>query len=227
MAIEIIGAGLGRTGTMSLRSALVQLGYPCYHMMDLMFDPARKGDVDFWLEVADDPDRPDRDWNRVFSGLRATVDFPACAAWRGLAAAYPDAKVILTRHPRGAEAWYDSNRATIYSGTGFESRSEFGAKFNAMMDSLVWGRLLDDSMDDRARAIERYNAHLEEVRAGIPADRLLDFSVDQGWEPLCDFLGVPVPETPFPQVNEREHMARITSRLQLMRRLGAAAKAKK
>lgn len=217
MALEILGVGLGRTGTLSLRTALDQLGYPCYHMLDVLFDRKRKSDVDFWLEVSNDPAKVDRDWSRVFDGLTASVDYPACGAWRALADAYPDAKVILTEHPRGAEAWYQSNIATIYTGTGHDARSDFGKKINEMMDRLIWNGLLEGAMEDREAALQRYGDHIEEVKATIPADRLLVFRVDQGWEPLCAFLDLPVPENPFPNVNEREQMAKITARLKRMR----------
>lgn len=220
MKLDLIGTGLGRTGTLSLRSALETLGYPCYHMVDLLFDPYRKGDVDFWLEVAENPEQIERDWTRVFAGYRATVDYPSCTVWRQLAQAYPEARLIFTHHPRGAKGWYDSTRATIYSGTGFEAGTDFGAKVNAMMDALVWHGLMQDTMDDESRAIARYNAHFEEVRDTVPADRLLVYSVEEGWGPLCAFLGVPVPDEPFPQVNGREHMTRMTARLQRMRSFG-------
>jgi hypothetical protein len=217
MQLQVIGTGLGRTGTLSLKTALGLLGYPCYHMFDLLFDPQRKGDVDFWLEVAGDPARIDHDWNRVFADYRATVDFPSCAVWRPLIAAHPGAKVVFTHHPRGAKGWYASARATIYSGTGFDAGSAFGTKVNSMLDQLVWHGLMQDTMEDEARAIARYNSHFEEVRDPVPADRLLVYSVDQGWDPLCAFLELPVPAGGFPQVNDRQQMARITSRLQRMR----------
>lgn len=149
MPLDVIGAGFGRTGTFSLRTALNKLGFPCYHMMDVLFDPAHKSDVDFWLEVAEDPARADRDWTRVFAGVSATVDYPACAAWRGMVAANPQAKVIATLHPRGAAAWFESTRNTIYAGTGLDAGSCFGAKINAMMDRLVWHGMLQGTMEHR------------------------------------------------------------------------------
>lgn len=225
MTLDIIGAGLGRSGTMSLRAALGRLGYPCYHMNAVLFEPAHKSDVDFWLEVAEDPGKVDRDWARVYGNVRATVDFPGCTVWRALIQAFPAAKVIFTHHPKGAQGWYDSTRATIYSGTGFEAGTTFGGKVNRMMDSLVWHHMMQDTMDDEAAAIARYQAHFEEVRDTVPAERLLIYSVDQGWGPLCAFLGEDVPEEPFPQVNAREHMARITARLQRMRSFGPRAEA--
>ena len=189
-------------------------------MLDLLFDQYRKADVDFWLEVAEDPKVVNRDWLRVFSGYRATVDFPSCTVWQQLAQAYPEAKIIFSHHPRGPKGWYDSTRATIYSGTGFEAGTAFGAKVNKMIDALVWNGMMEGTMEDEPRAIARYNAHFEEVRDTVPADRLLIYSVDQGWGPLCAFLGVPVPDEAFPQVNQREQMARTTERLLRMRNFG-------
>ena len=219
MTVKIIGAGFGRTGTSSVARALEMLGLPCYHMQDVMFDPAHKGDVDFWLDAVADPDRPDRDWTKALHGKPATLDYPACAAWRGLARAYPQAKVLLTLHPGGAQAWYRSTMGTIYKGTDQHSASEFGARMNAMMDGLVWNGLLQGTMEDPAAAMARYEAHVAEVRAEIAPERLLVFSADQGWGPLCDFLGLPVPEGDFPRLNDREEMARTMARLDRMRRL--------
>lgn len=223
MPLRIIGAGFGRTGTSSVAEALRQLGYPCYHMNDVLFDPRRKADVDFWRGVVADPAAAGRDWGRVLGGLRATMDFPACAAWRGLARAFPTARVLLTLHPRGAEAWYDSALRTIYQGTGLGAASVFGGKVNDMLDRLIWDGLLQGTMDSREAALARYEAHIAEVRAEIDPGRLLVFSADQGWAPLCAFLGHPVPDRAFPNVNSGEEMARRLRRLNMMRPLGPAA----
>ncbi len=212
LTLDIIGAGFGRTGTSSLRAALEALGYPCYHMSDLLFRPERKPDVAFWHEVAEAPDAA-HDWDRVFGHVRATVDFPGCAVWRRLAHDHPAAKVILTLHPGGAGAWYDSCRKTIYVGTGLDAATAFGRTFNAMMDRLVWNGLLQGTMEDRSAAIARYEAHAAEVRDTVPADRLLVFAADQGWDPLCAFLGQPVPDLPFPKANDREAMSRTMDRV--------------
>lgn len=219
MGLNIIGAGLGRTGTLSLRAALRLLGHECYHMFDLLFAPDHRRDLDFWLEVAEDPDRADRDWGRVFDGMTAAVDFPASAAWRGLVAANPQGKVILTTHPGGLDAWYDSARATIYNGVGQDAHTNFGAGINAVMDRLVWNGLMRGTMEDREAAIARHAAHLDEVQDTVPADRLLVYSVDQGWGPLCEFLGLPAPDVPFPRLNDRREMAKLTDRLALVRSL--------
>jgi hypothetical protein len=219
MSLEIIGAGFGRTGTLSIRKALSDLGYPCYHMFDVLFDPRRKADIDFWTEVADAPDAP-HDWERVFGGLRATVDFPACAVWRQLVRDHPEAKVLLTLHARGARAWAESTRGTIYVGTGMEAGTAFARKVNDVMDRLVWHGMLGGAMDDGDAAARAYEAHIEEVRDTVPASRLLLFSADQGWGPLCAFLGQPVPDRPFPNINNRDEMGRIMARLERLRSFG-------
>lgn len=209
MPLEIIGVGFGRTGTDSTRMALNRLGYPCYHMKEIL--EVHRDHLGFWSEVAAAPPGVQHDWERVFAQYRAAVDNPAAAVWRELVTAYPDAKVLLTLHPGGAEAWYRSTWETIYSG---ERRWQWRVlellpplkRLATMVRELVWKRFLGGSMPDRDRAIERYEAHTEEVRAEIPADRLLVFQVDQGWEPLCRFLGVQAPEEPFPRVNDRAEM---------------------
>ena len=220
MTLDIIGAGLGRTGTLSLRTALQHLGYPCGHMMDVMFDQSRKTDVDFWLQVADAPDSAGHDWSNILTNRRALVDFPACGAWRGLVKAFPDAKVIFTLHPKGPEGWYDSTKATIYAGTDLDAGTAFGKKINAMMDKLIWNGLMQGTMENRDAALIRYQSHLDEVRATVPADRLLVYTVTEGWGPLCAFLNIPEPAEPFPQVNGREEMARVTQRLKRMQGFG-------
>lgn len=215
MPLKIIGAGFGRTGTTSVAEALRQLGYPCYHMKDVLFDPRHKGDVDFWLGV--DETTPQDAWERVFAGYTATVDFPGCAAWRALARAFPQARVLLTLHPKGAEGWYDSTVRTIYQGTGLGASTEFGGKVNAMLDRLVWNGMLQGAMASRETALARYEAHIAEVRAEIAPERLLVFSADQGWAPFCAFLGHPVPDRPFPNVNSGDEMGRRLRRLNMMR----------
>src|SRR5579863_4286375 len=107
MGLKIIGAGYGRTGTLSTYTALNKLGYPCYHMVEVFKNKANKSHLDFWNTVANAPEA-EHDWNKVFENYTAAVDNPACCVWKDLMKAYPDAKVILTLHPRGPEAWYES-----------------------------------------------------------------------------------------------------------------------
>lgn len=209
MPLQIIGAGFGRTGTMSLMTALNELGFPCYHMIEVIGNKDNRSHLDFWRKVANAPAGAQQDWEQVFAHYKAAVDNPACCVWRELAQAYPDAKIILTLHPRGADAWYDSTIDTIYSSNKMwqfkllEIFTPFGRKFGDMSSKLIWGRSHRNTMEDRQAAIQRYEEHAKEVQAELPPERLLVFSVDQGWEPLCRFLGLPVPATPFPDVNDR------------------------
>ncbi|MEZ5669994.1 MAG: sulfotransferase [Alphaproteobacteria bacterium] len=209
MALQLIGAGFGRTGTMSTYVALNRLGLPCYHMIEVVRNKANKDHLDFWRRVANGPAGAQHDWERVFAGYAAAIDNPACCVWRELAQAYPDAKVLLTLHPRGADAWFESTIDTIYfTETAWQFKvlalfTPFGRKFGDMSRKLIWQRSHRGTMPDRAAAVAHYNRHIEEVKAAVPADRLLVFSVDQGWAPLCEFLGVPVPDEPFPNVNDR------------------------
>jgi len=209
MPLEIIGAGFGRTGTASVATALGQLGYPCYHMYEVVKNPENKSHLDFWHRVANTPPGTAHDWEQVFGNYTAAVDNPACCVWRELTEAYPDARVLLTLHPRGPEAWYESTMETIYFTEVMwqfkllERVTPWGRKFGQMSRKLIWQRSHRGTMEDRDQAIARYRQHVEEVKTAVPEDRLLVYSVDQGWDPLCAFLGVPRPETPFPNVNDR------------------------
>lgn len=209
MALKIVGAGFGRTGTMSTKAALDLLGFPCYHMKEVIINKENKSHLDFWRKVANSPPGTQQNWNQVFAKYTATVDNPGCCVWRELLAAYPDAKVVLTLHPRGPEAWYDTTIDTIYFSENMwqfkvlEWLTPFGRKFGDMSHKLIWQRSLQGTMNDRTKAIARYNAHVEELKSAVPADRLLIFRVDQGWAPLCAFLGVPQPDTQFPNLNDR------------------------
>jgi hypothetical protein len=209
MALEIIGAGFGRTGTTSLYMALNQLGFPCYHMFELAKNKANRSHFDFWHKVANTPAGTQHDWEKVFANYTAAVDNPACCVWQELLVANPDAKVILSLHPRGPEAWYDSTVETIYfTETMWQFRvvkivMPFGRKLGDMLTKLVWQRSHRGSMNDRTQAIAHYKKHEESVKSAVPGDRLLIFSADQGWGPLCGFLGVPLPAGAFPEANDR------------------------
>lgn len=214
MALKIIGAGFGRTGTNSLYTALRQLGFPCYHMLEVIENRQNKSHMDFWCKVADSPPGTQHDWEQVFARYTATVDNPASCVWRELIVAYPDAKVLLTLHPGGPEAWYESTLQTIYfTESAWQFRvlggvAPFARKMRDMCHKLVWQRFHQGTMRDRGAALARYRQHIDEVKAAVPPQRLLVFSADQGWQPLCDFLGVPVPAAPFPNVNDRAEFQR-------------------
>jgi len=211
MSLKIIGAGLGRTGTLSLQHALNELGYPCYHMTEVFKKP-NKNHIDFWLKVSEEPIGTPHNWNDVLQNYTATVDYPTTCVWEELVETYPTAKVILTLHPKGPEGWYKSTIDTIYANEKMWEIKVLGFiipflnKMKKMTANLVWKRFLQGAMENKAAAINIYQEHLTKVKNRIPADRLLVFSVDQGWKPLCDFLGKEVPTIDFPRVNDKAEM---------------------
>jgi hypothetical protein len=200
--LKVIGAGFGRTGTSSLKIALEQLGFGrCYHFRNMLAD----WHVPRWRAILGGAPA---DWDRVLRGYASTADFPAVACYRELAAHYPEARVILsTRDPAD---WYRSTRDTLLPLRRALPTwlPPFGL-IAEVTDKLIWQGAFEGRFDDREAMLERYARHVAEVRAAIPAQRLLVFDVRDGWEPLCAFLGVPVPSIPFPRVNDAPHMRRI------------------
>jgi hypothetical protein len=200
MALKVIGSGLGRTGTLSTKLALEQLGFgPTHHMVEVFMNPQT---VPLWVDAGDG--KPD--WDAIFAGYNSMVDHPGCIHWRSLAAFYPDAKVLHT--VREPEKWYESTQATI-----FGPRPPGGTRPPAMerfMEQLYgW---YGGDVHDRRTMLEVFERHTAEVVAEIPKERLLVFDVREGWEPLCAFLGVPVPDTPYPRENStRQFQAAMTS----------------
>ena len=198
MGLAVIGAGFGRTGTLSLKTALETLGFgPCYHMVEVFAHPEH---LPLWTSVIDGNGS---DWNGLFGAYRASVDWPACHFYAELADFYPEAKVVLSL--RDPERWYDSMRETILPSLSARDSADHPAAPAAAMAKIA-GIIsrdtfnMDFSKDNVIAAFERHNA---EVRRRIPAQRLLVFEAAQGWEPLCAHLGVPVPDQPFPRVNDR------------------------
>lgn len=199
MTIEVIGAGFGRTGTMSLKLALEKLGFDkCYHMYELLQHPDHVG---LWHQATrGEP----VDWHALFQGYRATVDWPSCNFWEAQLEQFPDARVVLSE--RDPERWYDSVMNTIYPGSLQRRESEDPADraWADMAFELIWDGTFHGRIEDREHAIDVYLAHNEYVKSHAPADRLLVFEASQGWEPLCAFLGTPVPDEPYPRVNTTE-----------------------
>jgi hypothetical protein len=215
--VKVIGAGFGRTGTASLKEALEELGFgPCYHMTDVFESP---GHADFWRAAwRGEP----ADWDGVLGGYEATVDWPGCSFYEELMQRHPHAKVLLS--VRDPQRWYESTRSTIYelgristgspfSRLGFAllSRLVFG-RFRTgqgpMNEEIVWQGTFDGRFEDKDHAIGVFNRHNEEVRRRVPKERLLVYEVKQGWGPLCEFLGVEVPDKPFPHLNDAAEMRR-------------------
>jgi hypothetical protein len=191
MGLKVIGAGFGRTGTMSTKAALEMLGLPCYHMIECF--PRGPGHWALWEQAA----AGDPDWDTIFAGFEATVDFPACTQFASIAAHYPEAKVLLNL--RDPDRWFDSTQATIFSPEwiAWLPSSPAGNYMKATINDYF-----DNRMHDRAHLVQRFDEHVAAVKAAIPAERLLCFEVSQGWGPLCEFLGVDEPGEPFPMVND-------------------------
>ena len=193
MSLEVIGAGFGRTGTMSLKVALEELGFgPCYHMSELFEHPEH---VEWWeAAVRGDPVH----WEGLFYGYQATVDWPGAAFYRELMERYPQAGVILT--VRDPERWYESARNTIFSLQGVAS-----SRAPKMARDLASQKGFDGDVEDHRHMIEAFEGWNEEVKELVPAQRLLVYEVKEGWDPLCEFLGVEVPKgKPFPHLNDSE-----------------------
>ncbi len=217
--MKIIGVGFGRTGTLSTYTALNELGYNCYHMFEVLENKANKDHLDFWHRVAHAEEGLQHEWSEVFEYYDATVDNPACCVWRELVERFPEAKVILTLHPRGPEAWYKSTINTIFKTETlwhFKILAFFIPKMRKMKQmcrKLIWHRSHQGTMVDREKAITRYNQHIEQVTAEVPEQKLLVYSVDQGWEPLCSFLEKPVPDIDFPNVNDTKEFQNFLNKM--------------
>ena len=196
MTLRVVGAGLGRTGTASLQLALQQLlDGRCYHMAETF---GRPDDIPVWHDAlrGSPPD-----WHAFLAEYVATVDWPACAFWRELADANPDALVLLSTRS-SPEAWWKSASETIFLVSKREipeeHRDVMGAQLAMVAD--MFARFCPD-WEDEAAAIRAYEAHNAAVRATIEPDRLLEWQPGDGWEPICAALDVPVPDDPFPHVN--------------------------
>jgi len=197
MALNIIGAGVGRTGTYSLKLAINQLELgPCHHMDEVLHNmPVH---VPIWsAAVAGKPD-----WSAIYSGYQSAVDWPTACFFRELVNAFPAAKFVLTQ--RDPEKWADSFGATIYK--------LLAGRDEAPPEMRDWLGMVNDVIArtgfppglDRDELVQAFIAHNNAVKEAIPASQLLVFEVKDGWEPLCSFLDVPVPADAFPRTNHRE-----------------------
>lgn len=197
MSLSVIGFGVGRTGTFSLKHALEELGFgPCHHMEEV--DPASAAEASRWKSAA----AGTVDWNEAYAGYRAACDWPTAAFCRELTAAFPHAKFLLT--VRDPEKWYQSFSDTI--ARILQQRELTPPEFGPFLDMVTTilaktGFPLPASKEETLASFQR---HIEFVKATIPSDRLLVFDVTQGWAPLCAFLDVPVPSKPFPRTNNTE-----------------------
>lgn len=199
MTIKVIGAGFGRTGTLSLKYALEKLGYDkCYHMLEVRNNP---GHTQAWVDTAAGK-MPD--WHELFAGYQASVDWPSCNFWREQMTAFPEAKVILTR--RDPEDWYRSVMNTIYpsSVAGRKVGTPEAKLSSRLAFEVIWDRVFDGRMEDKEHVIACYEAHNQEVIDQVPVNKLLVYQPGDGWAPLCAFLGQPVPDEDYPRVNSTD-----------------------
>ncbi|MDP6690096.1 MAG: sulfotransferase [Alphaproteobacteria bacterium] len=200
MTMKVIGAGFGRTGTLSMKGALEHLGLgPCYHMLEVLNRPEN---ADAWFDAAQgEPLGAGADWDDILRGYQSSVDWPACHFWRPLSEHYPDAKVILT--VRDEEAWWNSISNTIFR--SFQTKDSVNdpdrLRMRRMSRDLIVNKVFGGNLTDREHALAVYRRNIETVEAALPKERLLVFDVAQGWEPLCAFLELPVPDDPFPSTN--------------------------
>jgi hypothetical protein len=196
MTLSVISAGFGRTGTMSLKLALEQLGFgPCHHMIEVIENGGAQ--VPLWNDaLAGKPD-----FAAIYAGYKSAVDWPTAAFWQELAGTYPDAKIVLSS--RSPQSWYNSISETILATVWAPEKWPAPAVEWFKMVTKVLERSFGDAKDKDA-IIAAFNAHEAAVKAAIPAERLLVHSAKDGWEPLCAFLGVPVPGTPYPRTNSKE-----------------------
>jgi hypothetical protein len=197
MSLQIVGPGFGRTGTRSLKAALELLGFgPCHHMQTLFSDPAQRG---FWRTHAAGGAV---DWRDVFAGFRSQMCWPGAHVWPELLQAFPEALVVFSTRP--AEAWWTSYSRTVGRLRRLYPTLPLPAGVSETLDTMqmLRTRLGVDEMRDRETAIAAFNRQLAEVRAAVPAERLLVFAVGDGWAPLCAFLCIPEPDTPFPRLND-------------------------
>lgn len=211
MALQVFGTGQGRTGTTSLKEALEHLGFgKCYHMYELLTHPQQL----IYFEKAERGEEVD--WDKLFDGYHSACDFPVIRYYKDILKKYPDAKVIHTT--RDPDSWFKSMSNTIFWVTQpsplrmlkMMIRLPFSStlrkrlqvlKFNGMMVRKIFG----DDLKNKAKVIDIFNEYNKEVLSSVPKEKVLTYDVKEGWEPLCAFLGVPVPDIPFPKSNTTEN----------------------
>jgi hypothetical protein len=211
--VAVIGAGLPRTGTTSMKAALERLGFgPCHHMFEIITHPEQGR---LWIPLADGRAA---DWDTVLAGYNACQDWPSSFFWRELAGAYPEAKVILT--VRDPHRWIASFNTLMRNGASVPELEGSPEDAPPFVRGILRMRPLLDRMrretfgiepvqgEDvpEALGVEAYHRHVENVQSALPRERLLVFDVRDGWNRLCAFLGVDVPDEPFPHLNDAEFM---------------------
>lgn len=212
MSIKIIGAGLPRTGTNTLKASLEKLGFKkTYHMKELLAHPEN---LHYWVALKETGKTK---WEELYNGYQATVDFPAYPWYKEHMEKYPDAKIILTTRP--FEKWYSSIHSTIWQAGPQTLPQKLGMLFKLLFNprlrsiikcvklakEMIFKVHFQGKFEDKALVEKMFHQHLEDVKAFVPADKLLIYDVSEGWAPLCAFLNVPVPSEPLPHLNKKEN----------------------
>jgi Sulfotransferase domain len=206
--MQLIGVGFGRTGTMSLKAALEELGAgPCFHMIDLIMGENKERDLPYWIKIAN---REQVDWHEVFEPWESTVDWPACSRWEELIEAFPEAPVLL--NVRDFEGFYRSCENTILAVKEAAMAGELAEDTNrdppspelwGVIEKLVWQGDFQGRFKDKDWVRAMYDERIETIKATVPPERLTvwELGVD-GWEPLADMLGVEAPDKEFPHLHD-------------------------
>ena len=199
MTLSVIGAGFGRTGTLSTKLALETLGLgPCHHMEEVFTHPEQ---LPYWRAAIDGQPV---DWEQAFAGYHSTIDWPSTHYWRQLADYFPDAKILLGVRP--AEVWWNSFEKTIAKLLEIRQSipDEYVRSFLDMANKMITEQTFGNQMHDKKSALIAYQQRIDDVTRAIAAERLLVFDVAQGWEPLCEFFDRPIPQEEFPKTNSRD-----------------------
>ena len=205
--MQLLGVGFGRSGTMSLKGAIEELGFPCFHMIDLIVGENRERDLQGWIKVADGEPV---DWDEVFGPWEATVDWPAASRWQELIEFYPDVPVLLNH--RDFDGWYKSVENTILAVKLAAQAGEMKEDANrpgpapelwGVIEKLIWQGDFQGKFQDREWTRQMYYDRIETIRSTVDSERLIDWELGRdGWEPICEKLGVPVPDKPFPHLHD-------------------------
>jgi len=199
-SLRIVGAGFGRTGTLSMKSALETLGFgPCHHMEEVM---DREDQAAHWQTAVDGNDV---DWSMALLGFKSCVDWPSATFWRELSGHFHEARVLLT--VRSSDSWYNSISKTIFPllDRGIENPPPgYMGDVIKMAHQLIFEHTFKGNITDPEHVKAVFEAHNQSVIDSLPADRLLVYNLGDGWEPLCDWLGVPVPASDFPCSNNQD-----------------------
>lgn len=199
--MKIIGCGYGRTGSMSMKLALEQLGFgPCHHMDEVLADPEKH--LPYWLAASKGEPI---NWDEALAGYESCVDWPTAAYWPELAEHYPDAKILLTT--RTAESWYNSISKTIFKTIldGMEApQGDEPNPFGKMLGNMIVKNTFQGNIIDPEHCIKVFNQNVQAVKDAFKGDKLFIYNIGDGWEGLCKWLDVPIPDTPFPRTNNQK-----------------------